>query len=450
MIVCVAALAFTVPAPPQRPGGTKCRDTTLVGVAHQDDDLLFINPAIAEDFDRGNCLRVVYVTAGDAHLEWAGGYVHRREMGVQQAYSALAGRPMRPGEPSPWRAAPVRAGGRTLHSVHLDNGPLRPDIQLVFLRLPDGGWSREASRRRSLLALFQSRIRSLGAADGSARYTEAALINTLAALIEGFRPRVVRTLDFANTALKSSGEKWADHSDHAVTGRYLRLAALRARPEGRPRRLVAYEGYGSAVRPPNLGAVPTARKTDVFEHYYVHDERRVSSCPGHYCTPTRRAAGQYARWLERRYARRVPEPRPGTVVSWIGSTAAGFTTSGLCLTADRGEVRTAPCAGTVAGTVTVRQSWRLADGHLSAGAGAGGGSGSGAGAGRRCVRARGGAAALAPCSSGPARWALTRRGQLRTGGRCLTQDDLLRPHPALRLAACTAEDPGQRWFTDLL
>ncbi|MFH8612126.1 hypothetical protein ACH4D5_32050 [Streptomyces sp. NPDC018029] len=403
-------------------------------MAHQDDDLLFINPAIAEDFDRGNCLRVVYVTAGDAHLEWAGGYVQRREMGVQQAYSALAGRPMRPGAPSPWKVSPVRAGGRTLHSVRLDNGPLRPDIRLVFLRLPDGGWSREAARRRSLLALFQSRIRSLAAVDGSARYTEPALISTLAALVERFRPCEVRTLDFANTALKSSGKEWADHSDHAVTGRYLRLATLRARPAERTPRLTAYEGYGSALRPPNLGAVLTARKTAVFEHYYIHDERRVSDCPGPYCAPTRRAAGRYVRWLERRYARRAPDPRPGTVVSWIGSTAAGFTAPELCLTADRGDVRTAPCAG------TVHQVWRLVEGDLRTG---GGGEGGG---GRRCARVRGGTVVLAPCAGGSARWAVTRWGQLRTGGGCLTQDDLLRPQPRLRLAACTAADPGQRWF----
>ncbi|WP_030563938.1 RICIN domain-containing protein [Streptomyces aureocirculatus] len=431
LIIGLATLAFTVPAPAPSQGGTKCRDTTLVGVAHQDDDLLFINPAIADDFDGGSCLRVVYVSAGDAHLKWSGGYVTRREMGVQQAYSALAGRPMRPGRPSPWRAAPVTVGGRTLHGVRLDGGPLRPDIRLVFLRLPDGGWSRQAPRRPSLLALFRSRVRSLDAVDGSARYTEPALINTLAALIERFRPGTVRTLDFANTALKSSGREWADHSDHAVTARYFRLATLRARPQGRPLRLTGYEGYGSAVRPPNLGAARTARKTAVFEHYYVHDERRTRACPGHYCAPTRKVAPHYARWLQRHYARRAPVPRPGTVVSWIGSTASGFTTSDLCLTEDRGEVRTAACDG------TARRRWQLADGVLRTGSGDA----------PRCAGVRGGAIVLAPCTGASARWAMTGQGRLRTGGGCLTQDDLLRPSPGLRLAACTAKDPGQRWFT---
>ncbi|WPO74148.1 MULTISPECIES: ricin-type beta-trefoil lectin domain protein [unclassified Streptomyces] len=435
VLIGLAALAFTLPAPAPSAGGAQCRDTTLVGVAHQDDDLLFINPAVAEDFDRGSCLRVVYVTAGDAHLEWAGGYVGRRERGVQQAYSALAGRPMRPGEPTPWQVSPVRAGGRTVHGVRLDNGPLRPDIRLLFLRLPDGGWREEASRRRSLLALFQSRVRSLRAVDGSARYTEAALIATLAALIELFRPGTVRTLDFANTALRSSGERWADHNDHAVTGRYLRLAALRARPQGRPPRLRGYEGYGTAVRPPNLDAARAARKAAVFAHYYIHDERRGNSCPGHYCAPTRKVAPQYERWLERSYARPVPDPRPGTVVSWIGSTATGFTTSDLCLTRDRGTVRSAPCNG------TVRQRWRLTDGVLRAERTWSGD------VGPRCVHVAGRGVVLASCARAPARWTITPRGQLRTGEGCLTQDDLLRPRPGLRLAACAAEDPGQRWFT---
>ncbi|MBM7173123.1 PIG-L family deacetylase [Streptomyces sp. G44] len=436
VLVGLAALAFTVPAPPlPAAGGARCRDTTLVGVAHQDDDLLFVNPEIAEDFDRGHCLRVVYVTAGDAHLAWRGGYAARRERGVQQAYSALAGRPTRPGEPSPWQAAPVRVGGRTVHGVRLDGGPRRPDIRLLFLRLPDGGWRDEAARRHTLLALFQSRVRSLRAVDGSAQYTEAALVATLAALIERFRPGTVRTLDFANTALKSSGEEWADHNDHAVTARYLRLAALRARPAGGPPRLTGHEGYGTAVRPPNLGAAEAARKAALFAHYYVHDERRAVTCPGQHCAPTRRVAAQYARWLERGYTRPPPEPRPGTVVSWIGSTASGFTAPDLCLTRDRGTVRTAPCTG------TVRQRWHLTDdGVLRSGDADGGG-------GRRCVHVRGPAVALGPCSGAPVRWTLTRRGQLRAREGCLTQDDLLRPRPALRVAACAPGDPGQRWFT---
>ncbi|MFF8656222.1 ricin-type beta-trefoil lectin domain protein [Streptomyces huasconensis] len=436
VIIGLAVLAFTVPAPPPAAGGARCRGTTLVGVAHQDDDLLFINPDIAEDFDRGHCLRVVYVTAGDAHLPWRGGYAARRERGVRQAYSALAGRPTRPGEPSAWQAAPVRVGGRTVHGVRLDNGPLRPDIRLLFLRLPDGGWRDEASRRRTLLALFRSQVRSLRAVDGSARYTEAALVATLAALVERFRPDTVRTLDFANTALKSSGEEWADHNDHAVTARYLRLAVLRARPAGGPPRLTGHEGYGNVVRPPNLDAARAARKAALFGHYYIHDERRAAGCPRHHCAPTRKVAAQYAPWLERGYARPLPEPRPGTVVSWIGSTAAGFTDAGLCLTHGRGTVRSAPCTG------TARQRWHLADGVLRAGdAGRGDG-------GRHCVRVRGPAVALGPCADGsPARWVLTRRGQLRTREGCLTQDDLLRPRPALRLAACAPGDPGQRWFT---
>ncbi|WP_164551719.1 ricin-type beta-trefoil lectin domain protein [Streptomyces sp. WAC 01529] len=437
VLIGLATLAFTVPAPDDSPVGAECRDTTLVGVAHQDDDLLFINPAIAEDFGKGKCLRVVYVTAGDAHLEWSGGYAVRREWGVQQAYSALAGMPMRPGAPSPWEYAPVKAGGRTLHGVRLDTGPPGPDIRLLFLRLPDGGWSQESSRRHSLLALFRSRVHSLGAVDGSARYTESDLVATLAALIRRFRPDTVRTLDFANTTLKSSGEEWADHSDHAITARYFRLATLRARMESDPPRLTGYEGYGNALRPPNLSAARTAHKRAIFEHYYIHDERLVNRCPGHYCAPTRKAADHYIRWLERNYPRRTPVARPGTIVSWIGSTDSGFTEADLCLTGDGGEhggeIRTAPCTG------APQQRWRLADGLLRAGS---------AGGGHRCVRAEGSAVVLAPCTGAPAAWWLvTRWGQLRTAGRCLTQDDPLRPHPRLRLAACTTKDPGQRWFT---
>ncbi len=191
---------------------------------------------------------------------------------------------------------------------------------------------------------------------------------------------------------------WADHNDHAVTARYLRLAVLRARPAGGPPRLTGHEGYGNVVRPPNLDAARAARKAALFGHYYIHDERRAAGCPRHHCAPTRKVAAQYAPWLERGYARPLPEPRPGTVVAWIGSTAAGFTDAGLCLTHGRGASAPRPARH---GPPALAPRGRV----LRAG-NAGRGDG-----GRHCVRVRGPAVALGPCADGdPARWVLTRAG----------------------------------------
>ncbi|MBW5421722.1 hypothetical protein GKQ77_09100 [Streptomyces sp. BG9H] len=112
---------------------------------------------------------------------------------------------------------------------------------------------------------------------------------------------------------------------------------LHARLESDAPRLMGYEGYGNALRPPNLSADLAARKAAIFEHYYIHDERLVNRCPGHYCAPTRKVADHYIRWLERNYPRRIPVARPGTIVSWIGSTDSGFTEADLCLTREGEE-----------------------------------------------------------------------------------------------------------------
>ncbi len=72
--------------------------TTVVGVAHQDDDLLFINPTLEADFAAG----------------------------------------ISNSAPTPWTSSNLSVGGQTLTSVHLETGANRPNIQLVFLRMPDG------------------------------------------------------------------------------------------------------------------------------------------------------------------------------------------------------------------------------------------------------------------------------------------------------------------------
>lgn len=109
---------------------TGCRPT-LAGVAHQDDDLLFISPEV-QRLIRARCfVGTVYLTAGDAGRPFAGGdsYVRRRERGLRAAYARMAG------AANHWFRADLTVRGRDLVSYVLAG---RPDVRLVFLRLPDG------------------------------------------------------------------------------------------------------------------------------------------------------------------------------------------------------------------------------------------------------------------------------------------------------------------------
>jgi hypothetical protein len=338
--------------------------------------------------------------------------------------------------PTPWRPSDLTVNGRELHSVRLTTGAGRPDIQLVFLRLPDGqpdGAGTATFGNQSLLKLWQGKTKSIGAIDGSTRYTSAALTSTLTALIERFCATTVRTLDYMNTQLGYSEDLTGgvDHSDHDVTARYMRIATLAAQQRMRHLALVAYEGYGISTRPANLPASVVARKTAIFQNYDIHDDKDGDGCSAKiYCAPTKTLAADYANWVQRHYERPLPAPQAGTIVSWIGDTAKSYTNASLCLTSQAGGVvGTSHCGA-------AGQQWRLRYGLLHAGTATG-----------QCVTTNGTSVTLGSCRYRAAWWQVTRLGQLRTARGCLTQDDMLSLKPRLHLAACSAVNPGQRWFS---
>jgi len=407
-------------------GGT---GTTVVGVAHQDDDLLFVNPDLDRDLREGRCLRVIYLTAGDAGA--GPSYYQSREYGVRQAYAYMAG------TWNTWQVVPVTVHGRRLAVHRLWTMGAEPRVELVFLRLPDGypkGGGTDTYGRQSLLKLFTGRIDRIHAVDGSASYTLKDLRRTLSALLVGYGADTVRTMDYHNTRLAYGLDTPMDHSDHAVTGRLFRAATLDARRTLPGLRLVSYQGYGIATRPANLTVKARARKEEALRHYAPHE----SGCSSIHCPPeTGPLKGSFTTWAKRLYRRRDPEPAPGTLVSWIGSTKRPNTydDTARCLTRDgKGRVRAAVCTGARS------QRWVHTGGTLRGAAGRGK-----LAAGRCLVPRR--TPRMGGCGDPARSWRITAHGQIRSGHRCLSQDDLLLPRPALRLRRCDHADPGQRWLT---
>jgi LmbE family N-acetylglucosaminyl deacetylase len=84
-----------------------CTHTKMVIVAHQDDDLIFQNPALLEAIAAGDCVRTVFVTVGNAGLGEA--YWREREEGSRAAYALTPAR--RQGRNSKAGAAPVPGPG---------------------------------------------------------------------------------------------------------------------------------------------------------------------------------------------------------------------------------------------------------------------------------------------------------------------------------------------------
>ncbi|MFF4102758.1 PIG-L family deacetylase [Streptomyces sp. NPDC001903] len=394
-----------------------CRPT-LAGVAHQDDDLLFISPEV-QRLIRARCfVGTVYLTAGDAGRPFAGGdsYVRRREQGLRAAYARMAG------APNHWFRADLTVRGRDLVSYVLAG---RPDVRLVFLRLPDGfptGVGSPRYARQSLLKLFRGQSATIRPVDGTKPYTEEELTSALSEVLAVRKAEHVLTLDYDSSTFGVGPPKPADHSDHEITGRLLRRAAFQspARPA-----VTSYVGYGLPLLPPNLTPRQRRDKKAVYEAYAAYAGCLTLPCPSR-ITLSR----NYQKWMEREHRRMHRQPRPGEVVSAIGRTTERIAVE-RCLTLGvvkrpTAAVTTKDCDGNLA------QQWTFAGGAIKAA-----GSDS-------CLTA---ALRVATCdgSSGQTWWR-DADGRIGSGRRCLHQDDLAETAPRLTLQACFPLEPELRWL----
>ncbi|MEU4427079.1 PIG-L family deacetylase [Actinoplanes sp. NPDC024001] len=246
-LIAGGVLVSPAASAPAAPGCTR----TLNVVAHQDDDLLFINPDVSRDIADGRCVTTAFVTAGDAGRPAA--YWRGREAGAMAAYAAMAGVANR------WTADTVTLAGRKVLRRSLIGAP----IKLLFLRLPDGhGYA--VHGYQTLHKLFSGEIATIRAIDGTARYSRQALIDTLAAVMTAHQPRVVRTLDYTG----SLGD--GDHADHHSAAYFAQAAHRLYRT---PHWLVGYQGYRAVQRPVNLPPEVREDKLRWFLAYASHDVR---------------------------------------------------------------------------------------------------------------------------------------------------------------------------------
>jgi len=86
LVTVTGLLLAPVPTPYASEGRPDIRDLHIV--AHQDDDVLFMNPDIQRSIDAGHSVMTVYVTAGACA---SGDYYLGREAGVMAAYALMAG-----------------------------------------------------------------------------------------------------------------------------------------------------------------------------------------------------------------------------------------------------------------------------------------------------------------------------------------------------------------------
>lgn len=219
------AAACTTPAPLDGEPLAPASDLTIV--AHQDDDLILMQPDLLDAAERGTGLTNVYITAGNGRR---GVYnAEQRYAGLRAAYGAIAGS-------GDWSCGWIAIAGHVAEHCRLDAAR----ISLVFLGYPDG--LPEATAPGSLLHLWQGDVTTV---DSVARrttvYDRAGLVETLAAIIDATAPATLRTLEVTS-------RRGNDHLDHAMTGA---LAVVATAASHTYPAVISYRGYNVRKEPLN-------------------------------------------------------------------------------------------------------------------------------------------------------------------------------------------------------
>lgn len=227
-----SAVNTLLPVAPKQLPNTQCSASTVMNiVAHQDDDLLFLNPDLLDSIKAGDCIRTIYITAGDAGADQL--YWLSREQGSKAAYDLIDG-----ADKDTWIDHVAKLGNNEFATV---SSPVNhPNISLIFLRLPDGnlnGSGFKAFDYQSLSRLQTDSTAKMESVDRQSTYGAGELTTALADLMNVYTPSEVRTQSPINMS-----EEYADHSDHLAVGNFVGHAYAQYQNHDSSR-LTYYVGY---------------------------------------------------------------------------------------------------------------------------------------------------------------------------------------------------------------
>ena len=259
----VGEVSSVLPISPEQLPSTFCRTSTVMNiVAHEDDDLLFLSPDLIRSIDAGDCVRTIYVTAGDAGSDefyWLG-----RQQGAQAAYSEMTG--SREG----WIQHIVKMTDEGYATVYNLRGNSK--ISLIFMHLPDGninGGGFRASSFENLQKLMNDQINLVSSVDKESRYTKHDLKVAMAELIQIYDPETIRTQS------QFTGKAYRDHSDHMAVGSLVSSSLERYRasnPTAKPVSVQYYLGYPSRELYDKISEVELVKKEAAFYAYAKFDK----------------------------------------------------------------------------------------------------------------------------------------------------------------------------------
>lgn len=246
----------------QLPNTSCMGPSSLNIVAHQDDDLLFMNPDILKSIKAGNCARTVFVTAGDSGSGKF--YYLSRQRGAEAAYSKMLG------VNDVWIERVVKLPSQQYITIASPKNISK--VSLIFMNLPDGnlqGDGFESSEFASLSKLKRNEMDTLYSLDGQSSYKQEQLVDTLVLLMQVYQPSLIRTQAI------DVGYNYHDHSDHTAVGNYTKLAYrqfLKAQYSDQVSIPIAYYiGYATHEFEPNVADQDLADKQAAFLEYAKYD-----------------------------------------------------------------------------------------------------------------------------------------------------------------------------------
>lgn len=266
--------------------------SVLQVVAHPDDDLYFMNPAVFQGLKAGVRTTTVYLTAGDAGglnprpwqqepaVEDRAAYGKARQNGIKAAYAAM----LLGDRTAAWKPATLStAGGAVAEAYALADAPW---VTLVFLNIRQHGTPEGPPR--SLHALWHEeaeRVPTLVVTGGLVHephaYTRTGLVDTLVQLMDLVRPTLVRTMDPDPDRLVHDEKHpqrhdfgdLSDHCDHTAAALFTWLALDHYQGPGENRAFAveSYRGYANERWPHNLSPQAVSLKEYFLNVYGAAD-----------------------------------------------------------------------------------------------------------------------------------------------------------------------------------
>ncbi|MEZ0602689.1 hypothetical protein ACAX43_11150 [Paraburkholderia sp. IW21] len=271
--VAFLALLFFVFLPSSAHAANCGAGTLITVVAHLDDDLLFVDPAISERLDAGWCITTVHLIGGANGADFA--YVQTRERASRLAYARMAG------VPDEWIEANIPLAGKLVHQMVLK---AKPQVRLLELRLPGGA----VRGGREPLGLLWEQHATLSTypmnADGSVRvqYDRASLSATL---------KVILAEATQIFTLNPDTVPFLEHPDHIYAARITRHVAQTL---NKSVPIEYHITYPTGDWPGNLPATEVQRKRDIVASYFSVDGSDFSHVFGEFQWD--------GNWVARRYA----------------------------------------------------------------------------------------------------------------------------------------------------